>query len=69
MGRGRVRLAVRRATALLSPLRTTPDHHQKGLAMGQLVMLGTLLGLTVLIVVLVLRFDPEARRPRDEERS
>ncbi len=30
-------------------------------------MLGTLLGLTVLIVGLVLRFDPEARRPRDGE--
>jgi hypothetical protein len=33
--------------------------------MGQAVMLGTLLGLTVLIVGLVLRFDPEARRAPD----
>ncbi len=31
--------------------------------MGQLIMLGTLLGLIVLIFGLVLRFDPEARRP------
>jgi hypothetical protein len=30
--------------------------------MGQVVMLGTLLGLIVLVVVLVLRYDPEARR-------
>ena len=37
--------------------------------MGQVVMLGTLFGLIVLIVALVLRFDPEARGPRDEERS
>ena len=31
--------------------------------MGQAVMLGTLFGLIVLIFGLVLRFDPEARRP------
>ena len=31
--------------------------------MGQAVMLGTLFGLIVLVFVLVLRFDPEARRP------
>ena len=30
--------------------------------MGQVIMLGTLLGLIVLIFGLVLRFDPEARR-------
>ena len=30
--------------------------------MGQAVMLGTLLGLVALVVALVLRFDPEARR-------
>ena len=30
--------------------------------MGQAIMLGTLFGLIVLIVGLVLRFDPEARR-------
>ena len=35
--------------------------------MGQAVMLGTLLGLTALIFWLVLRFDPEARRPPDGE--
>ena len=35
--------------------------------MGQLIMLGTLLGLIVLIVGLVLRFDPEARRTSDRE--
>ena len=31
--------------------------------MGALIMLGTLFGLIVLIFALVLRFDPEARRP------
>ena len=31
--------------------------------MGALIMLGTLFGLIVLIFVLVLRFDPEAREP------
>jgi hypothetical protein len=30
---------------------------------GAVIMLGTLLGLIVLIFGLVLRFDPEARRP------
>ena len=37
--------------------------------MGQLIMLGSLLAVIVVIVALVLRFDPEARRdpePRDE---
>ena len=31
--------------------------------MGAAIMLGTLFGLIVLIFALVLRFDPEARRP------
>lgn len=31
--------------------------------MGALIMLGTLCGLIVLIFGLVLRFDPESRRP------
>jgi hypothetical protein len=35
--------------------------------MGQVVMLGTLFGLIALVYGLVLRFDPEARRPQDEE--
>jgi hypothetical protein len=35
--------------------------------MGQVIMLGTLFGLIALIVGLVLRFDPEARRPADRE--
>lgn len=34
--------------------------------MGQLIMLGTLFGLIALIYGVVLRFDPEARRPVDE---
>ena len=34
----------------------------RGDEMAQLIMLGTLLGLAVVIVGLVLRFDPEARR-------
>jgi hypothetical protein len=35
--------------------------------MGQAIMVGTLLGLIVLVFGLVLRFDPEARRPGREE--
>ena len=35
--------------------------------MGQAIMLGTLLGLVVLVVGLVLRYDPEARRPPDRD--
>lgn len=34
--------------------------------MGQAIMLGTLFGLIALVYGLVLRFDPEARRPRGE---
>jgi len=30
---------------------------------GAVIMLGTLLGLIVLVFALVLRYDPEARRP------
>jgi hypothetical protein len=30
---------------------------------GAVIMLGTLFGLIVLVFALVLRFDPEARRP------
>jgi hypothetical protein len=33
----------------------------EGLALGALIMLGTLFGLIVLIFALVLRYDPEAR--------
>ncbi|HKY16146.1 MAG TPA: hypothetical protein VJM33_14565 [Microthrixaceae bacterium] len=33
--------------------------------MGQVIMLGTLLGLIIVIFGLVLHFDPEARRPPD----
>ena len=35
--------------------------------MGQAIMLGTLVGLIVLIYALVLRFDPEARGDSDRE--
>ena len=35
--------------------------------MGALIMLGTLIGLIVLIFGLVLRYDPEARRPPADE--
>jgi hypothetical protein len=35
--------------------------------MGQVIMLGTLFGLIILIFALVLRFDPEARKPIDED--
>jgi hypothetical protein len=34
---------------------------------GAVIMLGTLLGLVVLIFGLVLRYDPEARRPSTSE--
>jgi hypothetical protein len=34
---------------------------------GALIMLGTLFGLLFLIFALVLRFDPEARRPSSGE--
>jgi hypothetical protein len=33
----------------------------EGMAVGQLIMLGTLFGLIVLIIGLVVYFDPEAR--------
>jgi hypothetical protein len=33
--------------------------------MGQVIMLGSLLAVIVVIVALVLRFDPEARGERD----
>jgi hypothetical protein len=35
--------------------------------MGAVIMVGTLLGLIVLIFGLVLRYDPEARRPVTRE--
>jgi hypothetical protein len=35
--------------------------------MGQLIMLGTLAALILVIVGSVLRFDPEARRPDQED--
>ncbi len=37
--------------------------------MGAIIMLGTLFGLIVLIVGLVLYFDPESRRRPDEAQS
>jgi hypothetical protein len=36
---------------------------------GQLIMLGTLVGLIVLIFGLVIYFDPEARGPSSDERD
>lgn len=35
--------------------------------MGAVIMLGTLFGLIVLIFAVVLRYDPEARRPTTRE--
>jgi hypothetical protein len=43
------------------------QHHLRG-TMGQVIMLGSLLGIIVVIVGLVLRFDPEARRDGEDER-
>jgi hypothetical protein len=37
--------------------------------MGAVIMLGTLFGLIVLVFGLVLRYDPEARRVRGQERD
>jgi len=37
------------------------SHEEEGVALGALIMLGTLFGLIVLIFALVLRYDPEAR--------
>jgi hypothetical protein len=37
--------------------------------MGQVIMVGTLLGLIVLVYALVLHFDPEARRAPGGERD
>jgi len=34
---------------------------------GAVIMLGTLFGLIILIFALVLRYDPEARRPTTRE--
>ena len=39
------------------------------MAVGQLIMLGTLFGLIVLIYGLVIYFDPEARGNASEERN
>ena len=33
--------------------------------MGQVIMLGTLFGLIALVYGLVVRYDPQARRPSD----
>ena len=60
-----MRLALRGAWALLNRRSTAPTI-SKGDAMGQVIMLGTLFGLVALVVALVLRFDPEARGPRDD---
>ena len=38
------------------------------MSLGALIMIGTLGGLIVLIFGLVLRFDPEARRPSTSKR-
>ncbi len=37
--------------------------------MGAVIMLGTLFGLIALVVGLVLRYDPEARRVPGQERD
>ena len=39
----------------------------EGVGMGAVIMLGTLFGLIALIFALVLRFDPESRRPERPE--
>ena len=35
--------------------------------MGAVIMLGTLVGLIVVVFALVLRYDPEARRPERQD--
>lgn len=46
----------------------TPPPTPEGIAVGAVIMLGTLFGLIVLIFALVLRFDPEARDPSKDKR-
>jgi hypothetical protein len=41
----------------------------RGVAVGVVVMLGTLFGLILVAFVVVLRFDPEARRAATRERG
>jgi len=40
----------------------------EAIAVGAVIMLGTLFGLIVVIFALVLRFDPEARGPSKSKR-
>jgi hypothetical protein len=42
---------------------------QYGRRVGALIMLGTLFGLIALVFGVVLRYDPEARRPPRDERG
>jgi hypothetical protein len=49
------------------PIKIVSTILTKGSDVGAVIMLGTLLGLIVLVVVLVLRFDPEARGPSEAE--
>jgi len=52
-------------TTLVQRLSTSPNQALEGITLGALIMLGTLLGLIVLIFALVLRYDPEARGPSE----
>lgn len=46
---------------MVSTRRRLAEQDFEGINVGAFIMLGTLLGLIVLIFALVLRFDPEAR--------
>ena len=67
--------AVRQAPPSLQPacnrITTTSALNPvwEAVAVGALIMLGTLFGLIVLIFALVLRFDPEARGPSKSKGS
>jgi len=39
----------------------------EGIRVGAVIMVGTLLGLIALIFALVLRYDPEARGPKNKK--
>ena len=50
-------------------VRNSAARIERGAAMGAIIMLGTLIGLIVIILGVVYRYDPQARRAPDRERD
>jgi hypothetical protein len=50
-------------------VRWPPTSNRQGVEVGQAIMVGSLATVIVVIVGLVLRFDPEAKRIDDRERT